>query len=282
MTNEPDDGSHHAPVNSPTIDGELDDATKASIDTLTRELQRLYTKLEKNDEGTLSIIQFIVLVFGASIVAADRIPEAVVAVPVFWTVWLMQSRVVDFNTLKLSLYTANIEQQLNSLLQRPYFFWESRMTQRGNQRPMIFNINYAYWAVLNGSAWIAAIAVLVYRNHTFWASALSCAWALLWGAAIRDYRSREQVTEQLRNQLKSGAADIDQPIRLKTDSLRTFIIALALTAAALLSAGATELWGEPSKTTTTALAVATAIGVGAAVILPKQGVELVVVPLDTQ
>jgi hypothetical protein len=182
------------------------------------ELQRVYEHLERNNEGALRVIQFIILAFGAALIAAAEVPEAFVAVPIFWTVWLLYSRLVNFNTLKLALYARYLEKQVNAALKSPVFFWESRATQRGNVRPFIFDLNYAYWAVLSAASWTGGVAVLLVHDRYVWAVVLASGGIVLMATAIRDYRQRESVIDRLRMEIDQGPRAADRPVVVATDT----------------------------------------------------------------
>lgn len=180
------------------------DATSAA---LLAELHRVYGRMTHNDENTTLVIQFIVLVFGAGVVAANVVPEAIVAVPIFWTVWLMHSVVVDVNTLKYSVVAADLEQKANTLLAVPVFCWETSMAERGHKRPLIFNANYVYWGVLNGAGWTLAIVIYVQEGLWYVAIGLAVTWALTWSACIYTSLRREHMLLGFARRL--GATTVD-------------------------------------------------------------------------
>ena len=90
----------------------LDEKTKMVVS----ELQRLYDRMDQTNDSTTTVIQFIVLVFGAAALSADKFPAAIVAMPIFWTVWLLYAVLTDHNTLKYAAVAAHLERVVNSRL----------------------------------------------------------------------------------------------------------------------------------------------------------------------
>jgi hypothetical protein len=242
---DPDDGSDD--VGPRTAD---DGGLKgARLRAMLAELQRVYEHLERNNESPRTVIQFMILAFGAALIAAAEVPEALVAVPIFWTIWLLYSRLVDFNTLKLSLYAQYLENELNEALGKPVFFWESRVTQRGNVRPFITVINFGYWAALALVSWIAGVAVLLDQDHYVWVVAFAAAGAVLMATAIRDYQQREMVKDRLHYEIDQGPDAIDRPVVVQTDTLWLLAPALPIIVVALGGAVAiSEMTSEPLAT----------------------------------
>lgn len=200
-----------------------------SVAALRAELNRVYDRIERHSDNTLNVMQYIILLFGAALLAAQRAPEVLVAVPLFWTVWLLHSVIVDFNTIKFSAYAQHLEGELTLLLGRPVAFWESRIAVRRNARPFIFNVNYAYWALLNGSSWMGGIAALMYTQHFVLATCLGCLWILLWGPAINHYRVRDHIIRRLREDMAKGATP-SPGTDLPLNSLSHQVPALAISA----------------------------------------------------
>jgi hypothetical protein len=218
-------------------------------EVLEPELRRVYERIEANNENTSNVVQYIILVFGVVLVAASQRPAAFAFVPIFWTVWMLHSRVIDFNTLKLSLYGAQLERRLNSCLPEPVFYWESRFTQRGNEHPFIFNLNFGYWGALNGAAWVGGIAVLIYDGLNVWSTMLTCLWVALWAPFLRDVRARDEVMAALKDELAKGAAASTRPIAVPSDSVEAHLPLLAGSAVVIALSGAISVWTDDPWTT---------------------------------
>jgi hypothetical protein len=141
---------------------------------------------------------------------------------------MLHSRIIDFNTLKLSMYAAELERKLNRALGEPVFFWESRYTQRGNVRPIMFDLNFGYWGLLNAASWVGGIIVLIYEELYVASTALACLWVLLWGPFIRDVISRDAVMSALRHEMAKSPRRKPTPITVPSDSIATHIPVLLL------------------------------------------------------
>lgn len=182
-----------------------DDAEVTKI--MVAELQRLYGRIEGTNDSTTSVIQFIVLVFGAAFLAATKYSEAIVAMPIFWTVWMLYALMTDYNTLKYSVVATHLEGLINDRLAMPVFAWESKMAERTNKRPLLFWANYILWAVLNASAWVIGIVVTFGNGYDNFGYLLVALWAAAWGVGIfTTIVRRSYYLGTFRDALTSGAS----------------------------------------------------------------------------
>lgn len=164
----------------------------AQVSALRSELERIYRRIEGQDRS-VDVLQFGVLLFGGSVLAASQYAEAIAALPVFWNVWFLYVVMVDVDTIKLSAYAESLETEINRRLHLPVYGWEARLAQRGDVRPLIYDANYLFYLVLNVVSWSIAIAVFVHEHQYVGAVVLAVLWGLIWGVALRTYAERELI-----------------------------------------------------------------------------------------
>jgi hypothetical protein len=110
------------------------------------------------------------VIFAGGVVAAEKYRPAFVAVPAFWSVWMLQALMADLDSVKFAVYARWLEQQVNEALGVTVFGWEGRMADRANfRRPLVFQVSYVSWVLLNSGAWGAAVWILFDQKHEVWA-----------------------------------------------------------------------------------------------------------------
>ena len=169
------------------------DAEKAAI---VSEIQRLYARLTPSATGvTMNAVSSIAI--GAGAIAATRVPEAFITIPIFWTAWLFHSLILDLEALKDSSHLRWLEAIGNQILDVPIFVSETALTRRNQRaRPAVFYASFCYTTLLTFGSWIAAIWIFVERGHRWWAVAIAVLAAAVvsvagWTAARRPIYSRD-------------------------------------------------------------------------------------------
>lgn len=139
-------------------------STEKRLDVVVAELHRAYDRIETmNDSGT-TVAQYVLVIFGAVLVVAEKQHWAVVALPIFWSVWLLYVQMVDFNTLKFALVARRLETEANRIVGQTVFAWENVMASREAKKPIIYYVNYVYWALLNFGSYLVA-GYIVYNFY---------------------------------------------------------------------------------------------------------------------
>jgi hypothetical protein len=95
---------------------------------LRQEIQRVNALLF--EDHTASIVQYMAILFAGGALAAARLPEAFIAIPLFWNLWILHMLVKHVSTIKLAAYARHLEVQANSLLPEPVFRYQAALTQR--------------------------------------------------------------------------------------------------------------------------------------------------------
>ncbi len=136
---------------------------------LVSELQRLYGRLTPTVTGN-NMNTVTALAVAAGALAATQAPLAFVAIPIFWSAWLLHALMLDLETLKYGAHARWLEKRAQKLLGVDIFISESRLTLRSQRkRPPVFYASFIYTTLLNLGSWIGAVAILLDRGLTRWA-----------------------------------------------------------------------------------------------------------------
>lgn len=160
------------------------------------ELRRIRDQLSNSVTSTVAVLQFIIIIFAGTIVAAAKYPVAIVVLPLFWSVWLLHSLMTDRDTIKLAAYARTLEKKINTSLRVELLVWENRLAARTNRRPLIFQASYVYWALLNLASWALAIGVLVHQGMWPWAIVLGLLGATLWLIVLVTIKTRDDYAQR--------------------------------------------------------------------------------------
>ena len=114
-----------------------DGNSSAILAIVAQELTSTETRLEELNRRSLNIIQYSVLLVGVTIIAADKHTEALVALPVFWNIWLLYAINVDHDTAKKVAYVEHLETYANEVLH------SLGRTQEGPDRRLPFGYRLA-------------------------------------------------------------------------------------------------------------------------------------------
>lgn len=133
------------------------------------ELHRLYGRLSPSATGS-AMTAVTSIAVGAGAIAATQAPEAFIAVPVFWTAWLLHAQILDLEALKDGEHAKWLEELGREAFGVEIFVSESNLTRREQRRrPPVFYASFLYTVLLNVGSWIAAILILVHQDRTGWA-----------------------------------------------------------------------------------------------------------------
>lgn len=132
----------------------------------------------------MTIIQFIIVIFAAGVLAADKEPAAIVSVPVFWSVWMLHAIMTDYDTLKYAALAKSLEKRLNASASVDIFRWESELAVRDHGRPLIFQFSYLYWGFINVASWVMAVEVLRRSYPWVWSVVVAIVGAIVWLVTI--------------------------------------------------------------------------------------------------
>jgi hypothetical protein len=160
-------------------------------DVAGEELSRIRDRLSGSAASTAVVIQFIIIIFAGTIVAAAKYPAAIVILPLFWSVWLLHALMTDRDTIKLAAYARALEKKINCSLNAEVLVWENRLTERTNSRQLIFQASYVYWALLNLASWVLAIGVLVHKGMWQWAIVLGLFGVTVWAVVLVTVKTRD-------------------------------------------------------------------------------------------
>lgn len=145
-------------------------------DLIQAELGRFSDRAFNLGQSTLSIISAEVVVLTAGIVAYASYPVAFVLVPLTWAVWLNQSLVNDFDTVKAATYVKWLEMRLNEVAGAEVAGWETNLTQRAHVGAQPYLLAYASYALMNAGSWAFSVWVLAENLGAGWAIALGALW----------------------------------------------------------------------------------------------------------
>lgn len=132
------------------------------------ELQRLYGRLTPT--ATASNMNAVTTVaVGASALTATQAPLAFIAIPIFWSAWLLHALMLDLETLKDGERARWLEKEARKYLAINIFVSESRLVRRSQRRrPLVFYASFTYTALLNLGSWVSAIVILIYHELEAW------------------------------------------------------------------------------------------------------------------
>lgn len=178
----------------------------SQIDDLTvalEELKHVRERLASSADLTMSIVQFIILLFAGAIVAAVKDAAVLAAVPIFWSVWMLLALVRDRDTVKYAAYAVELEELINRRVGYRILGWESAMADRGGKRMLVYDASYVLWGIMDLASWVLGVAALVRVGQTGWAIVLLCCGAGIWLVVVwtlctrgRDAkRAKERLTE---------------------------------------------------------------------------------------
>jgi len=181
-------------------EGELSPVEDRLLRSVQLELERTYKRIDAHNDNTLSVIQYMILVFGGGIAATLKYPQAFAAVPVFWSVWFLHAMLLDYNTLRLSARAVVLESAANKLLKQDVYAWEGSLTKRTVFKAPIYHANYILWMTINATAWIVAVVFLA-NSHTPWLIApLGILWVAVYGTAAYTWRHRSAFADKCKIQ----------------------------------------------------------------------------------
>jgi hypothetical protein len=156
-----------------------------------KELGRIRDRLSSGVASTAVVIQFIIVIFAGAIIAAAKYPAAIVVLPLFWSVWLLQSLMTDRDSIRVAVYARALEKKINSSLGVELLVWENHLAVQENRQPMIFRASYVYWALLNLASWALAIGVLVHIRMWPWAIVLGSLGVTIWLVVLVTVKTRD-------------------------------------------------------------------------------------------
>lgn len=163
-------------MSNSTTEPKFGESEKAA---LVAELQRLYARLSLGATGGMMNAVTSIAV-GAGVIAATQVPESFVAVPLFWTAWLLHAQILDLEALKDGEHARWLEALARNAFGVEIFVSESRLTRRAARgRPLVFYASFLYTALLNAGSWIAAVVILVHQGRTLSAVVVALVGVLL-------------------------------------------------------------------------------------------------------
>jgi len=201
--------------------GALEGSSRDDYLTVTlEELKYVRERLGSSSDLTMSIVQFIILLFAGAIVAAVKDVAVLAAVPIFWSVWLLLALVRDRDTVKYAAYAVELEDLINRRLGYRLLAWESAMADRGDRRVLIYEASYILWGVMDLASWVLGVAALVHVGQMGWAVVLLCCGSAIWVVVLWTVVTRKRDVEEAGCRLvrfKFGSAiEPDSPDGLTT------------------------------------------------------------------
>jgi hypothetical protein len=155
-----------------------------SVDAALAELKFHHDRLASGSDAVTTIGHNIFFLVAAGVLAATQIREAIVLVPLFWSAWMLHSLQRSRDSIKHQVYARSLETYINEKLGTPVLLW-NRVLTTGRLSPLITVANFAYWGILNLTAWVAGVVVLAQRGHGWWAVGLATLGATVYAVAVQ-------------------------------------------------------------------------------------------------
>lgn len=179
-------------------------ADRGLQEVLLAELRYHRERLAEGAEAVTVIGQHIFVLVGVGAVASTQSARAIVIIPLFWTTWLLHGLQRAWDGMKHEIFAVDLERRLAALHpDEGLTLWNSAAAHKEYATPLVATANFAYWVLLNLTAWCVAVVVLLRASHPYDAVALTVVGVGTYVVCWRIVAEREQAVAELRQKLEA-------------------------------------------------------------------------------